>query len=76
MAPKIAVNKGKGKGIAGPSNDLAVSFTFSGCSPFMHPSVPIPPHGAFGADGTEVMEYDFYYSSLEGIPMFGDREQE
>ncbi|ONK66188.1 uncharacterized protein A4U43_C06F5100 [Asparagus officinalis] len=72
MAPKTAVNKGKGKKVAGPSYDPADSSVFS----IVHPSVPIPLHGAFGADGTQTMEYDFHYSSLEGIPMFGDREQE
>ncbi|ONK68183.1 uncharacterized protein A4U43_C05F8490 [Asparagus officinalis] len=72
MAPKTVVNKGKGKGVTGPSDDPAVSSAFS----IVHLSVPIPPHGAFGADGTQAMEYDFHYSSLEGIPMFGDREQE
>ncbi|ONK67491.1 uncharacterized protein A4U43_C05F600 [Asparagus officinalis] len=68
MAPKTAVNKGKGKKVAGPSDNPASSFTSS----VMHPSVLIPQYGAFGADDTQAMEYDFHYSSLEGIPMFGD----
>ncbi|ONK61791.1 uncharacterized protein A4U43_C08F33620 [Asparagus officinalis] len=72
MAPKTAVNKGKGKRVVGPSDDPAVSSAFL----VVHPSVPIPPQGAFGVDGTQAMEYDFHYSSFEGIPMFGDREQE
>ncbi|ONK72772.1 uncharacterized protein A4U43_C04F23050 [Asparagus officinalis] len=71
MAPKTAMNKVKGKGVAGPSDDPAVLSAFS----VVHPSVPIPPYGAFGADGTQTMEYDFHYYSLEGIPMFGDQEQ-
>ncbi|ONK73219.1 uncharacterized protein A4U43_C04F28590 [Asparagus officinalis] len=72
MAPKIAENKGRDKGIAGPSDDLAIPFVFS----VVHPSVLIPPHGAFGVDGTQAMEYDFLYSSLEGTHIFGDQEQE
>ncbi|ONK76265.1 uncharacterized protein A4U43_C03F25810 [Asparagus officinalis] len=70
MAPKTAMNKGKGKGVAGPSDDPTVSSAFS----VVYPSIPIPQQGAFGADGTQAMEYDFHYSSLEGIPLFGDRE--
>ncbi|ONK67331.1 uncharacterized protein A4U43_C06F19040 [Asparagus officinalis] len=72
MAPKITAHKGKGKGITGPLDDPAVSSAFL----VVHPFVLVPPHGAFGADGTQAMEYNFHYSSLEGIPMFGDREQE
>ncbi|ONK67026.1 uncharacterized protein A4U43_C06F14760 [Asparagus officinalis] len=72
MAPKTVVNKGKGKKVAGPSDDPVASSAFS----VVHPSVLIPQHGAFGADGTQMMEYDFHYSSLEGILMFGDQEQE
>ncbi|ONK68785.1 uncharacterized protein A4U43_C05F15970 [Asparagus officinalis] len=72
MAPKTAANKGKGKRVAGASDDPTVSSTFL----VVHPSIPIPQHGAFGADGTQTTEYDFYYSSLESISMFGDQGQE
>ncbi|ONK61790.1 uncharacterized protein A4U43_C08F33610 [Asparagus officinalis] len=69
MSPKTAVSKGKGKKVSGPSDDPAASSTFS----VMHPSVLIPPSGAFGSEGTQAMEYDSHYSSLEYIPMFEDR---
>ncbi|ONK73464.1 uncharacterized protein A4U43_C04F31790 [Asparagus officinalis] len=93
MAPKTAINKGKGKKVVGPSDDPAALSAFSGkrserkiyASTQINPVYfrlsyasicLIPQHGAFGADSTQTMEYDFHYSSLEGIPMFGDREQE
>ncbi|ONK66434.1 uncharacterized protein A4U43_C06F7970 [Asparagus officinalis] len=72
MAPKTAIDrsKGKGKKVIGASDDPAFSSAFS----VVYPSIPIPQQGAFGADGTQAMEYEFHYSSLEGISMFEDRE--
>ncbi|ONK67283.1 uncharacterized protein A4U43_C06F18530 [Asparagus officinalis] len=58
------------------SMNLPSSSTTPCSSLVVHPSIPISLHGAFGVDDTQAMEYDFHYSSLEGIPMFGDREQE
>ncbi|ONK70089.1 uncharacterized protein A4U43_C05F30120 [Asparagus officinalis] len=72
MTPKTAVNKGKGKKVAGSSDNSAASPAFS----VMHPSVPIPHHGAFRSDGTQAMEYDLHYSFLEDISMFRDQGQE
>ncbi|ONK66435.1 uncharacterized protein A4U43_C06F7980 [Asparagus officinalis] len=74
MAHKTAVDrsKGKDKKVIGASDDPAFSSAFS----VVYPSIPIPQQGAFRADGTQDIEYEFHYSSLEGIPLFGDRERE
>ncbi|ONK77765.1 uncharacterized protein A4U43_C02F10300 [Asparagus officinalis] len=72
MASKTVVSKDKSKKVAGPSDDPTALPAFSA----VHPYVPIPQHGGFGADGTQSMEYDSHYSSLGNIPMFGDGEQE
>ncbi|ONK72067.1 uncharacterized protein A4U43_C04F15350 [Asparagus officinalis] len=69
MAPKITVNKGKGKKVADPPDDFTVSPAFL----VLHPSAPFPQYSAFGVDGTQAMEYDLHYSSLENIPMFRDQ---
>ncbi|ONK63979.1 uncharacterized protein A4U43_C07F20870 [Asparagus officinalis] len=70
MAPKIAVDrsKGKGKKAVGSSHEPNVLPAFS----VVYPSVPLSQCSDLGADGTQVAVTHPHYSTLESIPLFGE----